>query len=84
VSFDVSYGWDIGDEWCLGNGWQSCVMVKKVRVHGVVTKPFLLPFANQIQDLSDRSFGKSFSASNLPNMLARISGNYVLSCPYVG
>jgi hypothetical protein len=58
--------------------------VEKVRVDGVVTKPFLLPFANQLQDLSQRSFGKSFPASTLPNMLARISGICVLLYPYVG
>jgi hypothetical protein len=42
------YGWDIVDEWCLGNDWESCLMVEKVRVDGVVAESFLLPFAGQI------------------------------------
>jgi hypothetical protein len=33
----------------VGNDWQSCVQVEKVRVDGVVNEPFLLPFADQLQ-----------------------------------
>jgi hypothetical protein len=47
VTFDVAYGWDIGYEGCLGNDWQYRVKVEKVGVDGVVTEPFLLPFADQ-------------------------------------
>jgi hypothetical protein len=79
VSFDVAYGWDIADEWCLGNDWQYRIEIEKVRVDDVVTEPLLLAFANQIHGPSQRSFDKSFSAFTLPNIPARISGNYVLS-----
>jgi hypothetical protein len=69
VSFDVAHGWDIADEWCLGKDCQSCTEVEKVRADGVVTEPFLLPFANQIHGPSQRSFGILFSAFTLPNVL---------------
>jgi hypothetical protein len=84
VSFDVAYGWDIADEWYLGNDRQYCMKIEKVRVDGVVTEPFLLAFANQIHGPSQRSFAESFSAFTLPNNPARISSNYVLLYPYVG
>jgi hypothetical protein len=48
VSFDVAYGWEIGDEWMNGAYWQSCIKVEKFCVDGVVTEPFLLPIADQI------------------------------------
>jgi hypothetical protein len=84
VSFGVAYGWDIVDEWCLIRKILPILKVEKFRVDGVVTEPFLLPFANQIQGPSQRSFGKSLSAFTFPNIPARISGNYILLYPYVG
>jgi hypothetical protein len=86
VLFDVAYRWVIADEWCLGYDWQSCIKVVEVRVDDLVTEPFLLPFANQIHEPSQRSFGKSFSLSafTLPNIPARISGICGLLYPYVG
>jgi hypothetical protein len=49
MSFDVAYGWDICNEWYLGNDWQSCIKVEKILVDDFVTEPLLQRFANQIQ-----------------------------------
>jgi len=65
MSFDVAYGWDIVDEWCLGKDWQSRIEVEKVRADGVVTELSLLSGSslNRFQPLPFRTFPPVFQAT---------------------